>query len=137
MENGCGDWCLFNFSNNFSKDILYCYVFGFIVLYVILTYVLYYFSFCFVITSLKSMYDLIFSEIIHRDVPIFKLTWKKVFHILLPVSQITQFEYFFFLKRFYLVVFVLVILMRIVHLQTNKVHFICSLQQLVDIYWYI
>lgn len=73
--NQCVDFCLFGIKKNYS----YCFVFGYIAALV------------FGITSVKSIYDLIVSEIIHRDVPLTRLTWKKTFHLLLPVAQICHF----------------------------------------------
>lgn len=46
------------------------------------------FSALFCVTSFKSIYDLIVSEIIHKKVPLCKLTFRKLFHVLLPISQI-------------------------------------------------
>lgn len=40
-------------------------------------------------TSVKAVRDLVFCEIIYRDSPLLKIKLRKLFHILLPISQIT------------------------------------------------
>lgn len=41
----------------------------------------------FLCTTGKSIYDLIVSEIIHKDTPLTKISFRKLFHFLLPLSQ--------------------------------------------------
>jgi hypothetical protein len=81
-------WCLFDFI--LFKEKGYCYIYGFIMLFDILFFKMIFivFSTFFLITSVKSIYDLIVTEIIHRDIPLLKFSWKKLFHALLPLSQI-------------------------------------------------
>jgi hypothetical protein len=88
----CDKFCVFKFR---SHEYEYCYVLTYIAMYAQLIYFIYYFRVVFLITSIKSIYDFIVSEIIHRDVPWLKLQWKKLFHFFLPVAQILQFFFFF------------------------------------------
>lgn len=41
----------------------------------------------FLSTTIKSVVDLIICEIIYKDTPFFKMTWRKLFHFLLPISE--------------------------------------------------
>jgi hypothetical protein len=81
-------WGLFNFSCIDSYS--YCRFIGLVGLFSCF-YCLFFFSGMFVISFVKSVYDLIISEIKHRDVPLYKWTWKKMFHCLLPIIQLFQF----------------------------------------------
>jgi hypothetical protein len=71
-----------------SDNYWYCHIFGFIGWFFYFFFV----SLLFTISTVKSIYDLIVSEIIHRDIPLCNWNnWKKIFHCILPFIQLMQF----------------------------------------------
>lgn len=73
----------FNIFFQFKPDLSICGIFCHIFNYVGLLL----FSF----TMGKSVFDLIVREIIHKDEPWKKMSWRKVFHFLIPISQLLNF----------------------------------------------